>query len=70
MQRSIRGIVVAVIATSVVAVPGTLAATQHHRRPLPNLTVGGGSGHHVVGHPLAGEDGAGRCGGVFVRCPR
>jgi hypothetical protein len=43
MGRSVRGVIVAVIATSVVAVPGSLAATHHQRRPLPNLTVSGGS---------------------------
>ena len=52
-QRIARGTVVAAIAMSVVAVPGTLAATPHHRRALPDLTVSGGSislsGQGVVG---------------------
>jgi predicted esterase len=42
-QRSLRGIGIAVIATSLVVVPGSLAATRHHRHALPNLTVSGGS---------------------------
>ncbi len=53
-QRSWRGIVFAVFATSVVAVPGSLAATHHHRRALPNLTVSGGSirlsGEQILGY--------------------
>ncbi|HEX4437937.1 MAG TPA: CARDB domain-containing protein [Solirubrobacteraceae bacterium] len=52
-QRSVQGTLVAVIATSVLAVPGSLAATHHHRRPLPNLTVSSGSirlsGGQIVG---------------------
>jgi predicted esterase len=43
IQRTVGGIVVAVTAMSLAAVPGSQAATHHHRRALPNLTVSGGS---------------------------
>jgi hypothetical protein len=53
-QRSVQGIIVAVIAASVLAVPESLAATHHHQRPLPNLTVSSGS-IQLSGEQIAGS---------------
>jgi hypothetical protein len=54
------------IATSVVAVPGSLAATHHHRRALPNLSVSGGSirlsGGRIVGSFTVRNAGRARAG--------
>jgi hypothetical protein len=67
VQRTVRGTVVAVTAMSVVAVPGSLAATHHHRRARPNLTVGAGSirlsGARIVGSFTVRNGGRARAGG-------
>jgi hypothetical protein len=66
MQRTVRGIVVAVTAMSLVAVPASLAATHHHRRALPNLTVSGGSirlsGGRIIGSFTVRNAGRARAG--------
>jgi alpha/beta hydrolase fold len=65
-RRRARAIVVAVIATSVVAVPGSLAAEGHHGRALPNLRVSGGSVRlsrgRIVGSFMVRDAGRARAG--------